>query len=140
MAGVLAAQTAPSQPDPATMIQMRVAMLASLLNLTDAQKTEATTIFTNAQSASQTVRDSLQTQRQSLAAAVKANNTATIDSLSQTIGSLEGQLVAINSKAEAAFYAILTADQQAKYDSTSHGLRNRGPGGFGHPGFAGPGR
>jgi Spy/CpxP family protein refolding chaperone len=112
---------------------MKVAHLAALLNLTDAQKTQATTIFTNAYNSSQSVLSSLQTDRQTLSTAVKANNTATIDAVSVTIGTLEGQLTDINAKAEASFYAILTADQKAKYDSMPHG----GPG-FGPPG-PGPG-
>lgn len=130
---VLAQRTGPggTPPDPATMIQMRVDRLATLLSLTDAQKTQATTIFTNAYSAGQSIHTTLQTDTTNLAAAVKANNISTIDSLSATIGSLQGQLTAINAKADAAFYAILTADQKAKYDALPHG----GPGG---PGF-GPG-
>ena len=123
-------------PDPTTMIQMRVSRLATLLGLTDAQQAQATTIFTNAFTASQSIHTSLDGARQSLAAAVTANSPATIDQVSGTIGTLEGQLLAINSKAEAAFYAILTTDQQTKYDAMPHG----GPGGFGGPpGPGGPG-
>ena len=124
-------------PDPTTMIQMRVNRLTTLLGLTDAQKSQATTIFTNAYTASQSILTSLQTAHQSLAAAVTANSAATIDQVSGTIGTLEGQLLAINSKADSAFYAILTSDQQTKFDAMPHG----GPGGgFGPPapGFGGP--
>lgn len=110
------------------MIQMRVSYLATLLSLTSAQQTQATTIFTNAYTSSQSVQTSLRTDRQSLSAAVKTNNTTMIDQISATIGTLQGQLTDIHAKAEAAFYAILTADQQTKYDSMPHG------GGFGHPG------
>src|SRR5215831_14544584 len=95
-------------PDPATMIQMRVSMLTSQLSLTDAQKTSATTIFTDAYTASQSIQSSLRTNRQSLSDAVKKNDTATIDQLSVTTGTLTGQLTAIQTKADAAFYAILT--------------------------------
>ena len=116
--------------DPATMIQMKVDRLATLLTLTDAQKTQATTIFTNAYNSSQSIQTSLQTDQQTLAAAVKANNTTTIDQVATTIGTLQGQLTAINAKADAAFYALLTADQKAKYDALPHG----------GPGFGGPGR
>ena len=114
------------------MIQMRVSHLTVLLSLTSAQQTQATTIFTNALTASQSVQSSLHTDRDTLAAAVKANNTAAIDQVSVTIGTLQGQLTAINAKSDAAFYAILTPDQQAKYDAMPHG----GPGGgFGPPGM-----
>jgi Spy/CpxP family protein refolding chaperone len=117
-------------PDPATMIQMRVSYLVSLLGLSDAQKTQATTIFTNAYTAAQSILTSVQTDRGALAAAIKADSPATIDQLAASIGTLEGQLTAINAKADAAFYAILTAAQQATYDSMPHG----GPGGPGGPG------
>lgn len=116
-------------PDPATMIANRVDFLANALGLSADQKTQATTIFTNALNASQTIQTSLHTAHQSLGDAVKKNDLATIDTLSATIGSATGQLTSINSKADAAFYAILTADQQTKFDS----LR-RGPGGPGGPG------
>jgi hypothetical protein len=49
--------------------------------------------------------------------------------LAAASGTLDGQLTAINSKAEAAFYAILTADQQTKFVS----IPRRGPGGPGGP-------
>jgi Spy/CpxP family protein refolding chaperone len=120
-------QRAGTPPDSQTMIQMRVARLTSQLGLSDAQKTSATAIFTDAAAASQTIQSSLSTNRQALSAAVKKNDTAAIDQLSATEGALSGQLTAIRTKADAAFYAILTADQQTKYDSLLHG----GPGAMG---------
>jgi hypothetical protein len=73
-----------------------------------------------------------------LLAAVKNNATSVIDQLSSAIGTLNGQVLAIQSKADAAFYAILTSDQQTKLDQ-SGGLN--GPGGFGGgPGGPPPGR
>ena len=125
-------------PDPTTMIQMRVNHLTTLLDLSDAQKTQALTIFTNAYNASQTAMTMLKTDRDSLANAIKTNNTATIDQLSATIGGLEGQVLGINAKANAAFYAILTPDQQTKYDALGHGP-GAGPGpGFGPRFHGGP--
>ena len=121
-------------PDPQTMIQRRVNMLANQLSLTDDQKAKATTIFTSAFTSSQSIQQSLQSNHQALADAVKKNDAAAIDTLSSAAGTLNGQLTAINSKAEAAFYAILTADQQTKLDSEPH----RGPGGPG--GFGGRAR
>ncbi len=114
-------------PDPQTMIQMRVGFLANALTLTDDQKAKATTILTDAFSASQSIRASERTNRQAISDAVKQNNTATIDQLSVTAGTLAGQLIAIDSKANAAIYAMLTPDQQAKFDTMPHG----GPGGGG---------
>ena len=122
-------------PDAATMMQNRVNFLTSSLSLTAAQVAQATQIFTTASTASESIRTSQQSTRQSLAAAIKKNDVATIDSLALTSGQLSGELIAIESKADAQFYAILTADQQAKYDLMPHG----GPGGFGPTGF-GPAR
>jgi Spy/CpxP family protein refolding chaperone len=119
-------------PDPETMIQMRVSRLATLLTLTDDQKAKATSIFTSAYTASEVPRGSLQSNRESLAAAVKKNDAAAIDTLAITLGNLSGQLTAIESKAEAAFYAILTAEQKAKYDAMPGGGL-RAPGGPGRP-------
>ena len=127
-------------PDPQTMIQMRVSFLATLLNLTDAQKSQALTIYTNAFTAAQTLQTPLEADRQNLTTAIKSNNTASIDQLAAAIGSADGQRLAINSKADAAFYALLTADQQTKYDALPHGGPGRGPGGsggFGPAGFRG---
>jgi hypothetical protein len=128
------AQTAPTPPDPATQAQMRVNMLASQLNLTDAQKSSALSIFTASFTAAQNIQTSLQANRTSLSDAVKKNDTATIDQLSATAGTLTAQLTAIDSKADAAFYTLLTADQKTLYDAMPHG----GPGGRGF-GPGGPG-
>jgi Spy/CpxP family protein refolding chaperone len=131
-------------PDPQTMIQRRVEMLANRLSLTDDQKTKATTIFTSEFEASQTIQQSLQTNRQSLTEAVKKNDTAAIDTLSNAAGNLSGQLTAISSKADAALYALLTADQQAKFDEAGArgpgGPRGGGPGAFGAARFGGRSR
>lgn len=114
-------------PDPAQMVQMRVNMLANRLNLTDAQKTQAVTIYTDAVTASENLRSNLRTTHQSIRDAVKKNNSSEIESLSASVGTITGQLTAINAKADAAFYQILTADQKATYDSMPMG----GPGGMG---------
>ena len=115
------------------MATMRVNRLAGELNLTDAQKTSAISIFTTAYTSAQTLQTSLKTNRQALAAAVKKNDTASIDQLATASGVLNGQLTAINSKADAAFYALLTADQKTLYDARHQG----GPGGHGPGGNGG---
>lgn len=114
-------------PDPQSMIKMRVGYLTKLLTLTDAQQTKATTVFTDAYTQGEAVRQNLQNNRQSLSAAVRKNDGAAIETLATTAGTLTGQLVGIESKAEAAFYAMLTPDQQTKYDA----MPRRGPGGRG---------
>jgi Spy/CpxP family protein refolding chaperone len=123
--------------DPAAMLQRRIDMLASRLGLTADQKTQATKIYTDAQTAAQPIHTSIQQNRQSLSDAVKKNDAGAIDQLSSSIGLLDGQALAIQSKADAAFYAILTPDQQAKYGQAGPG--GGGPGRFGGAPMGRPG-
>lgn len=118
-------------PNPATMVQRQVGHLTRSLSLTTAQQGQATTLFTNAQSANQTVMTSLHEARTSLAAAIKSNDTNAIATLTGQIGTLTGQMLANTAKADAAFYTTLTPDQQAKYTPST--------GGFAGAGFAGRG-
>jgi Spy/CpxP family protein refolding chaperone len=125
------ALTSGTPPDPATVVANQVARLTSLLSLTTAQQTQATTIFTNSLNAITPIQTTIKTDQTSLQTAVKANDTATIDQLAGAIGTAQGQILSIQNKADAAFYAILTSDQQTKL-SQSHF--------FGGPGFGfGPG-
>jgi Spy/CpxP family protein refolding chaperone len=137
--GVLFAGLALAQrpaPDPAAMVQRQVEHLTQRLTLTPAQQAQANTIFTNAQTANQAVMTQLRQSRTSLSTAIKSNDTASIATVATQIGTLEGQMLANNSKAEAAFYAILTPDQQSKYTPGAGfgGFGGRmGPGGPGGP-------
>jgi Spy/CpxP family protein refolding chaperone len=124
--------TAPTPPTAAQIVSNRVARLTTLLNLTTAQQTEATTIFTNEQTAVSSLRTSLQTAQTALQTAIKNNDSTGITAQATQIGNLTTQQVEAQAKAGAAFYAILTADQQTKYDQ----LQSTG---FGGPGFGGPG-
>jgi Spy/CpxP family protein refolding chaperone len=119
--------------DPATLVQRRVNFLTAVLSLTTAQQQQATTIFTDAATAALTVRSNLKAAHQSLSSAVKNNDTSSIDQVSTTIGNLMAQLVSTEAKANAAFYQILTPDQQAKFNQ----IQSQRPGKFGG---AGPGR
>jgi len=127
-------------PDPQQMIEMRVNFMANALGLTDAQKAEAKTIFTGTFEANQTIRTDMQAARKALAEAVKANSTDTIGQVAEVIGKLTGQSIANDSKADAAFYQILTPEQQAKLDAMPRGGpgRGMGPGGPGMGGGMGP--
>jgi Spy/CpxP family protein refolding chaperone len=57
----------------------------------------------------------LKQTRQSLQAAIQANNTAEIQQLASAEGGEMGQLAAIRSSALAQVYQILTPDQQQKW-------------------------
>ena len=69
LAGLAFAQPTHTPPDPATQAQMRVNVLVSKLNLTDAQKSSALTIFTNAITTAQSLQTNRQTARTALTAA-----------------------------------------------------------------------
>jgi hypothetical protein len=125
-------------PNPATMIAHQVARLTTLLELTATQAAQATTILTAAQTSISALEATVHTDQTSLRTAVTTNNTATIDQLAVAIGTVDGQILAARSQAEAAFYAILTATQVTKLDTIGGpGLLGGGPGGFGGPGGRG---
>jgi Spy/CpxP family protein refolding chaperone len=110
----------------------RVDFLATVLSLTDAQKTQATAIFEEAETASTTLRETQATQRQALNDAAKSNAAdATIDQLAATLGSTSGQLAAIQTKAFAKFYALLTTEQRTKLDELKSNGRGIGELSFG---------
>lgn len=92
----------------------REELLFGYLGLTDAQKTQAQTIFDNAKTAAQPITDQLKQARTSLEAAIKAGQP--VQSLAATQGNLLGQLIAIQANARVQFRAILTPDQLAKLD------------------------
>jgi Spy/CpxP family protein refolding chaperone len=125
--------TSSTPPDPATIVANQVARLTSLLTLTTAQQAQATTIFTNALNAITPLQTTINTDYTSLATAVKSNATATIDQLASAIGTAEGQILSIQNKADAAFYAILTTNQQTRLNQRPF------PGGVGFGGGPGPG-
>jgi Spy/CpxP family protein refolding chaperone len=113
------------------MTTNHIATMTTLLSLSSGQQAQATTIYTNARTAEKGVMTSMHTAQTALAAAIKKNDVASIDTLTAQIGTLHAQSLSIQSKAEAAFYATLSAEQQTKYDTLHHG-------GFGGPGFGGP--
>jgi len=104
-------------------------MTATALNMTDAQRAQARTIFQQARQSAQPVRQQLRETRKSLQAAVQSGNTGQIQQLASTEGSEIGQLTAIRSEAFAKVYQTLTPEQQQKLNSLEqarHGNR-RGP-------------
>jgi len=129
-ASSLFAQGMRTPPDPATMAQRRVSHLTTLLTLTTAQQQQATNIFTNSATANASVHTNLQTAHTAIKDAVKKNDTAGIDRAANTIGGLTAQLTSNEAKADAAFYAILTPDQQTKLAALKgmrgHGMRGQG--------------
>lgn len=122
-------------PDPAAFVERRVSFLTRLLTLTEDQQTRAASIFTAAGEAVRAAAADLAAPREALAEAIKTNSVVGIDQAASEIGRAHGQVTAIQAKADAAFYAILTPDQRTKYDALPRG----GPGGGFGPGGFGPG-
>jgi Spy/CpxP family protein refolding chaperone len=119
-------------PTPAAMAQHEVERYTTLLSLTPAQVEQATTIFTTEANARQNSRSSEHAAHQALEAAIKANDTATIQSTATTLGQMTGEAMAAHALAQAQFYATLTADQKAKFGELEKehmmmGGQGRGP-------------
>jgi Spy/CpxP family protein refolding chaperone len=95
------------------MIQKRVAKMTALLTLTPAQQTQVTAILTNA-AQTRADRGSMKQVRAQMRTAIEANDTATIEQASNTIGNIAAQNAAARAKTAAAIYQILTPDQKAK--------------------------
>lgn len=109
----------------------QVDFLADYLSLTDAQKTAATGIFDTAKAAREALSTSITTARDNITAAVKRNAAEVeFDNLGKALGELQGKVAAIEAKADAKFYALLTAEQKTKYDNL-RSRTGRGPGGAG---------
>ena len=139
MLAVSQTTTSSTPPTVAQIVANQVARLSKLLDLTSTQQASATPIFTTEQTALSTLRTSTQTARTALQTAITSNDTASIATASTQIGALTGQEVLAQATASAAFYAILTADQQTKYETLGPlGGGPGGPGGFGGPGGPGP--
>ena len=128
-AGMAFAQTpAPAQPQAGGMHARRGAMhhrMMQALNLTDAQKQQAKSIFQQAKQSAQPLREQMKQNRTALSAAVKANDVAQIHSLSAQQGTLRGQMLGIRLEAMAKFYQTLTPEQKAKADQIQQRIQTR---------------
>ncbi len=130
----LAAQPGPhAPPTTAERVTNQVARLTTLLTLTTVQQASATTIFTTEQTAIAALFTNMQAAHTAVQAAVIKNDANAITAAATQIGALTTQQVEAQATGDAAFYAILTADQQTKYSE----LKSHGPGGPGGPGFHG---
>jgi Spy/CpxP family protein refolding chaperone len=134
-ATVLFAQGPGGPHDPATHVQRHVQHLTTVLSLTPAQQQQATTIFTNAMSGASSIHSDMKTAHQALQTAIKSNDQNGITQAATTIGNLTAQMVSAHAKAQAAFFQILTPDQQTKLsqlESEGHEMGGMGFGGPGH--------
>ncbi|MDQ6706323.1 MAG: Spy/CpxP family protein refolding chaperone [Acidobacteriota bacterium] len=127
--------TTRTPPAAAQIVANRVSRLTTLLDLTAAQQSQATAIFTTQQTAVAATRTAMQTAQTALQTAVQGNSASGIAAAATTLGNLTTQQIEAQANADLAFFAILTADQQTKYKELQAG----GFGGLGGPGFGGPG-
>jgi Spy/CpxP family protein refolding chaperone len=113
--------------------ERRLQFLTDYLGLTTTQRAQAEAIFNNQRSAVAPLVQQLQPLRDILAAGAKAQRTnAEIDETAAQLGAVTGQITAIQVKAEADFYRILTPEQQQKLDRLHEEGPRRIPG-FGSP-------
>jgi Spy/CpxP family protein refolding chaperone len=123
-------QTTPhTPPTPAAIAQRQVQRYTTLLSLNANQVEQATTIFTTEATTALNSRTTEHAAHQTLETAVKANDTATIQSTSTTLGQISAERENAHALARAQFYAILTADQKTKYSQLEE---EHMMGGFGH--------
>src|SRR5215472_6903154 len=135
-AGIIFAQPPGGNPPPGAakpqpgmregMCEQWEERAAQSLNLTDAQKEKARTIFQNARQSAEPIRQELKQNREQLMAAAKASpNEANIQKLATEQGRLMGQLITIRTMASAKFYQMLTPEQRVKADQMHEQLMQR---------------
>ena len=127
----LHAQTAPTAAQLAQGVVQRFTMV---LGLSSTQQEQALALFTTQETAELSIRTAEQTADKLLLTAVEADDTSAIATVSATLGGLHGQDIQARAVANAAFYAVLTTDQQTKFAQyLEHGGLEDGPGGPGGP-------
>ena len=126
-------------PDPAQMVQMRVDRMNEDLKLNKSQQKQISTIYLDAQTSNQSVMGGMREANQAIVAAIKSNDTNAMSQAANTVGTLTAQMTVNNAKAEAAVYALLTPEQQAKFQPNAGGMRGMGMG-MGGPGGGQGGR
>jgi Spy/CpxP family protein refolding chaperone len=124
-------QGPPQPPSPAQRTQHEVKYLTTLLSLTTAQRQQATAIYTNSATAEEAVHQSLKSAHESLRTAIKNNDATSIDQASNALAQEIAQSTSTKAKADAAFYQILTPDQQTKLSDLEN--ERSGPFSFGGP-------
>ena len=125
----LSAQT-PTPPSAEQIAQHQVKTLTTLLNLTSNQQEQANEIYANAAKAERSSIEAEKKSREALREAARNNDVSTIDPLSAALGQSMAQSISIRTKADAAFYQILTSEQQSKLSE----LEGQHLGPFGMPG------
>jgi Spy/CpxP family protein refolding chaperone len=113
-AAALLAQNNNLPPNPADMAQHRVQRLTAMLSLSASQQQQATSIFTNAATASSAIHANMKAAHDALDSAITSNDANAISQAANTIGQVTAQLTVIQATADAAFRQTLTSDQQSR--------------------------
>jgi len=132
MLAALALGQATAQPRGGfrTWARETVERMAVRFTLTESQKQQALVIYVDVEHNSQPLERKIAEQRGALREAIKSGAPEwQIDQLSGALGSLTGQLAAIETKGDAKFYVLLTAEQRQKWNQPFPPGPGRGPGG-----------
>lgn len=106
--------------------EARANFIAGYLGLTDSQKAQAKEIFGPAKAEFEQGRGQMQSAREALEAAVKANTSdAEIERAAAAVGALHTQHVASMAKKFAKFHSILTPEQKEKAAELRAHMRER---------------
>lgn len=112
-----------------TWARETVEQMAVRFSLSESQKQQALVVYMKVEEDSQPLEKKIADQRMALRDAVKNNSPEwQIDQMSGAVGSLTAQLISIETKGQARFYALLNAEQRQKWDQPFRGP-GRGPGG-----------
>lgn len=115
------------RPDD-SFAEHRVQDLARRFELTESQRTQALEIFSQADRESEPLEDRLEQAHRALRDATRRNaSNSEIDQLAQTVGTLTGQLAAINAKADTAFHNTLTTKQRELFSRGPRGRKGPPP-------------
>jgi len=114
--------------------------MAEKLNLTEAQRGGAKSIWRSARESSRPIAQQLRQAHVALREAAKAGKPAgEIDQLAANAGQVTGQLSAVRARAFAKFYAMLTPEQRTTADQLGGHFRGMFLGGHAHAPGAGAG-
>ncbi len=110
--------------DDESFAERRVHDLTRRFDLADSQRNQALTIFAEADRIAQPLEDRLEQAHRNLRDATRRNAThAEIDQLASILGTLAGQLEAINAKADTAFHNTLTDKQREEFQRGPRGRK-----------------
>jgi Spy/CpxP family protein refolding chaperone len=125
--------TAPGGPhNPAAMIEHRLNRMNAVLTLNSAQQSQIRTILTNEETTESGFHTSMKAAHTNLKTAIQSNDAASIEQISNQIGTITAQSVAAHAKAQAAIFQSLTPEQQTKAAQVPELIAEGGAGGFGH--------